>query len=268
MSNAYKPTYQADFNISGFNIAFYFSKGFLEQTSYSANWVHKHPETEIHIGKSGIRYFMIGSDEYILNPGDILAIPANVLHYYKCDTNDTDSRSFLVDIPIEVPFHSTLDGFVCNEFFKSIDEFRETGNLFSLGTILPFICSKFIKKPYIPVVETENIKLLINNFMARNFQADISLDDLADHLHLSPKQTNRLVQKHFGMTFKQALNELRAIITHNMLISRKNTLSEIAEQVLQYQSYSGFWKMYTKALGEIGEKEIFKTLEKQFKPSE
>jgi len=110
----------------------------------------------------------------------------------------------------------------------------------------------------------DDIKFKIDDFISRNFHADTTLEDLAEYLHLSPKQANRYVQKYLGMSFKQALNSFRAMITDNMLASKRATLTEISERVLGYQSYSGFWKMYSKATGKTSEKEVFKSLEKHF----
>ena len=58
------------------------------------------------------------------------------------------------------------------------------------------------------------------------------------------------------------------MIADNMLASKRATLTEIAEKVLGYQSYSGFWKMYSKATGKTNEKEVFKSLEKMFDTAE
>ena len=268
MKNKHNQIYQADFNISGFNVPFHFCNELLEQITHGINWVHKHGETEIQIGKSGTRTFIIQNKEYVVGPGDVLVVPPNTLHYAKTDMSDTDVRSFMIEIPTETPVHFHLDDFICNEFFKSIDEYLETGNLFSMIALLPFICIHFIDKPVITATGTKNPKVLINSFMANNFHSDITLNDLAEHLHLSPRQTSRIINKYYGTSFKQLLNELRAQITLNMLASKKSTITKISEDVLDYQSYSSFKKMYLKNIKKIDGIEIFKILEKQLRVSD
>lgn len=59
----------------------------------------------------------------------------------------------------------------------------------------------------------------------------IQLDDLAQMLHLSHRQTQRFLQEHYGMTFSQKRAEARMAAAAQMLLNTNMTISEIAEKV-------------------------------------
>lgn len=59
----------------------------------------------------------------------------------------------------------------------------------------------------------------------------IELDDLAQMLHLSHRQTQRFLQEHYGMTFSQKRAEARMAAAAQMLVNTDMTISEIAEKV-------------------------------------
>ncbi len=242
----YDVSYQANFNILGRDTTIYIRTGLLEPDGTNVKWIHDHIATEVHIAKVGTRAFTIGNTEYKLKPGDLFVIPAKTPHFRSYDSFDTDVRGFLTTTPVEKVIHTHLDDYVCDRFFESIDEYLETGNLFSMSLVLPMIFSKFTPNPPIVAEEMNNIEFQIDDFIHRNFRADTTLEDLAEYLHLSPKQANRYVQMYRGTSFKQALNEYRVMITDNMLASKRATLTEISDHILGYQSYSGFWKMYSK----------------------
>ena len=76
-----------------------------------------------------------------------------------------------------------------------------------------------------------------------NYNKSVSLADLAAELHYSEKQTARLVQKHTGRTFKQAVVDYRVSVARQLERTTDLPLSEIAKQV-GYNSYNGFWRSY------------------------
>lgn len=59
----------------------------------------------------------------------------------------------------------------------------------------------------------------------------LQLDDLAQMLHLSQRQTQRFLQEHYGMTFSQKRAEARMAAAAQMLVNTDMTINEIAEKV-------------------------------------
>ena len=73
----------------------------------------------------------------------------------------------------------------------------------------------------------------------------MTIADLARQLHFSEKHTARLVLKHTGQTFTQALTAQRMTIARHLAATTDMSLGDISRYV-GYRSYSGFWKAYEK----------------------
>ena len=69
-----------------------------------------------------------------------------------------------------------------------------------------------------------------------------TIQELADYLHLGVRQTNRVIQKHFGMGFKEVVHQYRMIVAQKMLLEGKD-IALIAEHI-GYRSISGFRKAF------------------------
>lgn len=86
----------------------------------------------------------------------------------------------------------------------------------------------------------------IEDYIATNYKsADVSLHTLADTLHLSDRQTERLCSKIFGASFSAMLARQRMTVAEALINENKHSLSEISELV-GYNSYTGFYKSYKK----------------------
>ena len=86
---------------------------------------------------------------------------------------------------------------------------------------------------------------LIHEFFSLHYSEDLHLCDLAQFLHLSERQTERLVIEHTGNTFRNELTAIRMTIAKKLLTSSQMSLTEISQYV-GYKSYAGFWKALNK----------------------
>ena len=102
-----------------------------------------------------------------------------------------------------------------------------------------------LSAPVTPMMDTA---FIIHEFFSRGYNLDLRLSDLAELLHLSEKQTARLVEIHTGKTFKQALIAQRMNNARHLIALGEMSFAEIGEQ-LGYQSYAGFYKAYFKYFG-------------------
>lgn len=91
-------------------------------------------------------------------------------------------------------------------------------------------------------------KYRVEYFISSNQTKNCSLNDLADFLHLSVRQTTRFITKTFGKTFKDLLTETRMISAENLIKENKYTLTHIAKRI-GYKSYNGFLTAYKNFYG-------------------
>lgn len=80
------------------------------------------------------------------------------------------------------------------------------------------------------------------------FQKDITLQSLADSLHLSTKQTSRILQKNYKKKLSEILIEKRLSIAAELLLRSNKTISEIVEYV-NFPSERYFYSQFKKAFG-------------------
>ena len=88
------------------------------------------------------------------------------------------------------------------------------------------------------------IEILMQQHMAEIFREE----DLAEALGLSVRQTSRMMQKIFGMSFRKKLLELRLHYAKGLLLTTEESVEKIAATV-GYTSASGFHIAFKKAFG-------------------
>jgi len=86
------------------------------------------------------------------------------------------------------------------------------------------------------IADTKSI--LIEEYFLYEYQS-LSLEDLADRLSLSTRQTQRLLQKYYGKTFQQKKTEARMSEAVLLLEDNKRSITSIAN-VLGYSSVEHF----------------------------
>ena len=77
---------------------------------------------------------------------------------------------------------------------------------------------------------------------------DLTLTDLAALLNLSVRQTQRLLQRHFGKTFSQKLTEARMAAASQYLLTTDLSITEISER-LGFSSIEHFSNAFRQAMG-------------------
>ena len=80
------------------------------------------------------------------------------------------------------------------------------------------------------------------------FQQDITLQSLADSLHLSTKQTSRILQKNYKKKLSEILIEKRLSVAAELLVRSDKTILEIVEYV-NFPSERYFYSQFKKAFG-------------------
>ncbi len=93
----------------------------------------------------------------------------------------------------------------------------------------------------------ESYILKIDNIIS-SFQDDITLQTVADALHLSTKQASRIITKNYKKTLSALLMEKRLTVASLLLRHTDKTISEIVEYI-NFPSESYFYLQFKKAYG-------------------
>ncbi len=99
---------------------------------------------------------------------------------------------------------------------------------------------------YIPTKNNEIIKKAIR-YISKNFTSNLTLDDVAEHVHLNPAYFSTLFKQSTGSSFKEYLNMVRIEESKRLLSNTENSIIDISMAVgFMDQSYfSKVFKKYT-----------------------
>ena len=81
--------------------------------------------------------------------------------------------------------------------------------------------------------ETKNLNMAIEikKYIQENYRNKITLNDIADALHTSPRNAQRIFSDYFGVSFAKTLNLYRMNYAKSYLTKTDLTIDEIAERV-------------------------------------
>lgn len=89
---------------------------------------------------------------------------------------------------------------------------------------------------------------IIELFVSEHYREKIRLTDLAETLHLCPKQAARIIRKKFGCSFSDLVWDHRLSLARTMLESTEDSIDAIAEAIgCEYSSY--FYPLFRKSYG-------------------
>lgn len=209
--------------------------------------IHCHSFTEIHVVAAGAVSFEHGGKQYTLSAGHLLAIPAN--EYHTCTNTDRDNlyANFFIDIPLNKAVMRRIDPTLTTAFLQEYVACQRDGNYARMAAFIALLACHIFAKEKVTADRMTDHSLAISDYFNRHF-ADASLGELAKELYLSEKQTERLVYKYTGHTFKQNVVYHRIRAATVLLQAGHMSKKAIAEYV-GYATYGGFYK----ALREYGE---------------
>ena len=232
-------------DINGCETKIYMQIGFFDHKDlcYPS---HKHLFVEMHIFLSESAIMQCDKENITLQEGDVLFIPANMLHKYQSFKEDSKRISFLLDCGsnCKTPSKMSLPNALLSLLCKEIQDYALTGRDSKLKALLSYVCSDFLtietEKTKVPIANRE---LIMEEFFTKKYNTNATLDDLARELMLSHKQTEREVKRFTGNTFVREMSKRK--IEAAIILSQTTNLSltEISELV-GYTSYCGFYKAY------------------------
>jgi AraC-like DNA-binding protein len=95
-------------------------------------------------------------------------------------------------------------------------------------------------------------KYKVESFILSHYEQPCKIEDLANFLSLSVRQTSRYIKEAFGLTFKELVCKQRMQHAQNLIEKGEIPLCKIATAV-GYTSYNGFISAYKKQFGKSPE---------------
>lgn len=234
-----------------------------------AAWIsddHDHAAYELHILLCGMSRLDIGGTEYPI--GDHQAVLIAPGQYHRAmssgDTFERFSMTFSLDegsllqslreavpacrmYPVTAEMEMLCRSIFCERVSRS--PFRRTTleNLLSLLLIRNFSLLGVSGKQREMEVQAGPRKYteLIDSFFETHLSESTTVDALAEELHLSKVQVNRILKKHYGITFRGKLVRARMARAAWLLCHTDEKIEKIAEDV-GYGSASTFREAFRK----------------------
>ena len=85
--------------------------------------------------------------------------------------------------------------------------------------------------------------LLIDNYFEKHLTTESSIEQMAEELHLSPRQISRILKTSYGVNFREKLRRTRMDRAGWLLRTTDLSVSEISQQV-GYDSETSFFKAF------------------------
>ena len=251
--------------------------GGIQEKEIKATPFHDHPVFEMHAVTAGELMLTVQGEEPIsVTEGGVCLIPPDVYHLvsakehtrrmtmrFSCHARQMEGSEDLFSrfavlkelTPLEnaAPIISLL---------KNIREETLLQKTASAALCRAYLCELFLLlyRRLVAVTEQEEDESLsekddanarynkIEILMQQHIREPICESDLAEALGLSIRQTSRVMQSIFGMSFRKKLAELRLHYAKGLLITTELPIDKVAAEA-GYTSPSGFHIAFRKAFG-------------------
>ena len=222
-----------------------FLQGGFYRNNTICDYIHVHNYTEVHLVSDGEIVFSIGQEKIAVNESIALVIPGGMYHGYVSKTEGAQHTAFQIDHHADAPFTHKMDESLTRYLFAEIAKTEPTGDLSSVASVLALLCTQIFPDSPLLAHYVTDAGYLITNFFSQSYKNDVKLRDLAEILHLSERQTERLVEELTGRCFRDELTLTRMHMAEQLFTTTDMLPTHVAQYV-GYRSYPGFWKAYTK----------------------
>ena len=228
--------------------AFYENKTRLIETSLSAGLVpnaHFHKELEIIYVRKGKAVAYADKNSYLLNAGDMFIAFPNQVHYYRTVTRgEFMIFVFSPDILYEVSSKiskskpdincfTPLDAGNLKDVFDRMYALDGEYKNIAISGYLNVVMSRILPRLRLKTVDADNNSAFysIIDFCTHNFKDDITLDIVAEELHLSKYYVSRLINNRLKQNFNEYINNLRISEACDLLRETDTKIADISEDV-------------------------------------
>ena len=220
----------------------------LQRSSLLGETMHLHKELEIIYTVSGQSVAYADKNSYLLNSGDTFISFPNQIHYYNTVTPGEYiviifSADILSGFSAEISQSIPDKNFIAAGEEPELNELLEkTRRLFNqndgynklrlngyLNIIMSLILPHFELKT--ANIEKNSAFYGIMDFCTHNFTEPITLDSVAEKLHLSKYYISHLINRKLGQNFNEYINSLRINEACALLRETDKKVSDISEEV-------------------------------------
>lgn len=210
-----------------------------------SSFAHLHKELEVVYVRSGKSVAYADKNSYLLNAGDMFITFPNQVHYYR--TVQKGEYIVLIfspdiiygyssEISKSVPdknYFSSLDAGEIEELFDKIYAADGEYKNLNISGYINVIMSLVLPRLTLKTVNAENNSAFYNviDFCTHNFTDDITLDLVAEKLHLSKYYISHLINKRLKQNFNEYINNLRIAEACNLLRETDAKIADISEDV-------------------------------------
>lgn len=243
---------------------------------------HKHPVFEVHFITKGSGSCVVDGCDIPLQVGDVILVAPGVFHSFKGTApaakgylqftfsvkesyEDLFPRTEAWEILESLSLQRNVKVIQLPNIFNLVDLIRHEldQNLFGCyGKVQGLFMQLLIdilreastsqgsrEQQRIPLkTKDESRTRIIDMFFERLISEQLRIEQLADELHLSIKQTQRVVRQLYGKPFKQLATETFIEVAKELLTTSKLTVQQIAER-LGYAETRHFSRRFAQATG-------------------
>ena len=207
--------------------------------------IHLHKELELIYVESGKAVAYADKNSYILNKGDVFITFPNQIHYYET-IEDGSFAVIIFSSKIVYGFSDIISKSVPDRNYIPCGEVEGFDYIFNRVTALSGDYTELALNGYINVlmsrilpilqlktVNAENNTALYNviDYCTNNFKEEITLDSIAEKLHLSKYYISHMINRKLNQNFNEYINNLRIAEACNLLRETNIKIADISEDV-------------------------------------
>ena len=235
--------------------------------------LHTHEKAELYYFVSGAGVFHIEGSDYPLQSGDLLLMQRAESHYIELDKSQPYERKVLhfnldalksidptgyllkpfLDRPLgkqNLYRGNRFPGGSCEYYFHTMMNHSPDGRVNVFAGLIPLLCElcRLQNTPeHAADSAQDSVGYRIIQYLNRNMEKNISLDDICQTFYISKSQLCRIFRESTGVTVKQYLNAKRLVLAKQRIEG-----GELPTHVyLQcgFNDYSSFYRAYVKYYG-------------------
>ena len=205
---------------------------------------HMHKELEIILVEKGCSELIIDNNSETIRDGDVFVCFPNQVHCYESSTTGVYHLFTIASeccygiqellnntVPVNNVLTLCADDEIVKTLYSAVEfsgEFRETYQAGAINTAVALI----LQKMSVSQRTKKNTGTLQNIILycTQNFTRELSLDDMADEMHLSKYHISHLLNDKLGISFNGYINMLRINYSCEMLRKTDKSIADISEE--------------------------------------
>lgn len=241
-------------------------------TNVRTPFQHVHSCYELFCCRSGLMQIHFVNEIVELAPGQMIIISPKTFHAVKSYEDGTLSFALMLKISnnglkVDVDMYGLLKSILPKEYavynldskmcdlFESIADNADRRDLFSLSLQFHKFFSELIRMndnilPKYTIYAKDNSDIRLHKIytILSKIENDVSLEMVAERLHLSGRQLSRIIKENYDCTFKELVARFRMERAANLLIQTQMTVIDVAKSV-GYNSVRGFYSAFRARYG-------------------